>query len=159
MLSFLVLLVAAQSPDPEPRVKRVELPAGGVVFENVKAKDAPAVRVTAGKVVVTEKELYIGDGKVAMKVTASPDGMQFTDATGMAGPSSFSGRMSSRGGLLTITGMCVCKEGMVWRMRTEPIAADKIPAKSVYLITKSVKVMKTGATAPGIKDAPVKDKS
>jgi hypothetical protein len=157
MLSFLVLLVAAQSPDPEPPVKRVELPAGEVKFESVKVKDAPAVRVTAGKVVVTQKEVFIGDGKVAMKVTASPDGMQFTGAAGLSGPSSFSGKMSNRGGTLTIDGTCVCKEGMVWRLRTEPIAAEKIPAKSVYLITKSLKVEKAGATAPGIKDT-VKDK-
>src|SRR5262245_64204812 len=104
MLSFLVLLVAAQSPDPEPPVKRVELPAGEVKFESVKVKDAPAVRVTAGKVVVTAKELYIGDGKVAMKVVASPDGVQFTGAGGLLGPSSFTGRMSNRGGALTLDG-------------------------------------------------------
>ena len=159
MLSFLVLLVAAQSPDPEPRVKRVEVPAGEVMFENVKAKDAPAVRVTAGKVVVTEKELYVGDGKVATKVVASPDGMKFPDVAGLGGGTSFRGRMSIRGGALTIDGAVTCREGMVWRLRAEPIAADKIPAKGVYLVIKGVKLEKAGATPPGIKEvAPVKDK-
>src|SRR5437763_9230808 len=94
-LAFLLLmllpaatLLAAPAPLPRARAgTRISVPAGPVKVENVRTKAGMVVRVTAGKVVVEGKSLFLGDGKVAMEIEATEGGMRFHSAWGMQGPS------------------------------------------------------------------------
>lgn len=142
-VAFALLLVASQSlaaPAPRRRegaVRRIILPAGAVKCENVKTPGGVVVRVTAGKVVVEGKRLFLGDGKVAMVIEATDQGMRFVHAWGMQGESESTGTIGG-GKFFVIDGTHTDQPGAAWLLEPDCPTADKLEAGSVYLVTPSI---------------------
>jgi hypothetical protein len=144
--AFMVLLLsglAFAAPAPFPRdsskkVKRVILPAGAVKWENIRTKNGMIVRVSCGKVMIEGKRLFYGDGKVAMEVEATNDGMEFIGTWGMVGPCRCGPTTSGGKRGFVIDGSHEAYPGMTWLLRPKCPTADKLKPGSIYVISRNV---------------------
>src|SRR5262245_37336647 len=96
------LLVAADAPQAGPAGRVIELPEGvthvalapgEVQWENVRTKGGMILRVTAGKTAVEGRRLFYGDGKLAVEIAATAEGMHFIQWTGWKAPTRSSGNL------------------------------------------------------------------
>jgi hypothetical protein len=142
-LSQVVMAPVEAAPAPEHKkeseVKTIKLPPGDVKWENVKTKDGMIIRVTCGKNTTEGKCLFYGDGKVAIKVVATDEGMEFVHAWGMEGPGESSGSLDGDGKWFVINGSQTDKPGMIWLLEPDAPTAGDLKAGNVYIVTPSIK--------------------
>jgi hypothetical protein len=121
-----VLAFLAQERSGLPAgVTRITLPPGEVTLEFVKSKKTPTVKIIVGQTVIEGERLFLGDGKVAMEVEATKEGMHFPSSTGKKG--------------LVLEGEWTNQPGAVIDLGTDYLGLDQLKAGSVYVITPSVK--------------------
>jgi hypothetical protein len=155
------LLVAADAPQTGPAGQQIELPEGvthvalppgAVQWENVRAKDGMILRVTAGKTTVEGKRLYYGDGKLAVEIAATAEGMHFVQWTGWKGPGKqrISGNMnfSVKHGIV-IDGEHVDEPGVIWCVEPNGPKPGELKPGSVYITTPSIKFEREAALKRG----------
>lgn len=152
------LLVAADPPQAGPAGQRIELPEGvthvalppgEVQWENVRTKGGMILRVTVGKTVAEGKRLFYGDGKLAVEIKATAEGMHFVQWTGWKGTQS-SGNMdfSVRPGIL-IDGQHVDEPGAIWYVDPNGPKPGDLKPGSVYITTPSIKFERQAALKRG----------
>ena len=155
------LLVAADPPQAGPAgqgielpegVTHVALPPGAVQWENVRTKGGMILRMTAGKTVVEGRRLFFGDGKLAIEITATAEGMHFVQWTGWKGlgESRSSGNMnfSVKHGIL-IDGQHVDEPGVIWCVEPNGPKPGELKAGSVYITSPSIKFVREAALKRG----------
>jgi hypothetical protein len=111
-----------------------------VKFELVKNDGRYLVRLTAGAVTLERERLYYGDGKVAIEVEATPEGIKFHGVCGCRNLS-IDGMKPTKEAALVPSCAIDGSQGAAWIMRSPAPPRGSLKGGCIYAVNEHMRTL------------------